>query len=654
MNSLRTRFLLQMLFIGLGPLTVFTLGVRFMPGGLMPWLWYGLIALGTAIMALAFSGRAALPLKQSIQAFRGLVHPEKADLSRSWVPREFWDVREDLKTLLKDYKAKVADLETQFSKQQWTTSAAEKAAVRSLEVLHGLVETIPDGVVFMHSDGHVALINARCMEIFDMDENEAEPGMDAMEWLRLAASRFPSAQALAQEWEAWQKGSPVLMEGEWVTSGAVPQVITTRTFGIRTEDGSAMGRIWLFKDVTEERLVSQRLNDSQKMESMGQLAGGIAHDFNNLLTAIRGSLSLAQLDGVDSRQRHEHLENASRAASRATELVGHILGYSRNKTAGASTNVSQLIIELQNLLKASLDPKVVLHCRAMNETWTADVPHVQLEQVLLNLCLNARDALGEKGGTVAISTSHFSKTSTGSEGEDSDIPVGDYIVIHIKDNGAGIPPEVCEHLFEPFFTTKAPGKGTGLGLATSNAIITEAGGWIEFDTAVGVGTEFRVFLPRSQVTAPVSPPTSPLPKREAPKARPGNAEGTILVVDDETAVRSIAVNMLKYLGYKVLEAPDGEAALAVLDHAAAEIDAVMLDVHMPRLSGRDTFRLMREKGHEMPVIVCSGFMVEAEDFKHGALERGGTVTVIQKPYSMDTLARAVAAAVSRSHQALPA
>jgi two-component system cell cycle sensor histidine kinase/response regulator CckA len=651
MNQLRTRFLLQMLFIGLGPLTVFTLGMRFMPGGLLPWLWYAFIALAASMVALAFSGRAARPLKQAIHSFRGLVHPEKGDLGRNWVSKEFWDVREDLKTLLKDYKAKVADLEAQYSKQQWTTSAAENAAIRSLEVLHGLVETIPDGVVFMHSDGHVALINARCMEIFELQEHEAEPGMDALGWLRLAASRFPSPKALAQEWEAWQKGSPALMEGEWITSGANPQVITTRTFGIRAEDGSALGRIWLFKDITEERLVSQRLNDSQKMESMGQLAGGIAHDFNNLLTAIRGSLSLAQLDGVEIPQRREHLENASRAAARATELVGHILGYSRNKTAGTTTNVSQLIIELQNLLKASLDPKVVLHCRAMNESWTAEMPHVQLEQVLLNLCLNARDALGEKGGIIAISTSHFSKTSHGADAEHSDIPLGDYIVIHIKDDGVGIPEAVCEHLFEPFFTTKAPGKGTGLGLAISNAIITEGGGWIEFDTTVGVGTEFRVFLPRGKAPALAA---SALPQRDASKPRPGTAEGTILVVDDETAVRSIAVNMLKYLGYKVLEAPDGEAALTVLGHSAAEIDAVMLDVHMPRLSGRDTFRLMRERGFDMPVIVCSGFMVEAGDFKNAALKNRDSVVVIQKPYSMDTLARAAARAISQVTQGLPA
>ena len=654
MNTIRTRLLLQMLFVGLGPLTVFTLGIRFMPGGLLPWLWFALVAFVTAVLALGFSGRAARPLQHGITAFRGLVHPEKGMLSRQWVPEEFWQVREDLKNLLKDIKARNAELETAMARQTQTVMSAERAAVRSLEVLHGLVETSADGVVFMHSDGHLALINQVCMDLFQLKDDQCTPGMDGKEWLRLVASQFTGGPALATEWEAWQAGPPGLLEGEWIIPGASPRVITVRTFGIRTEEGEHMGRIWLFKDVTSERYLSQRLQDSQKLESMGQLAGGIAHDFNNLLTAIRGSLSLAQLDGLDPKQRHEHLDNATRAAARATELVSQILGYSRGKTAATSTDVKSLVTDLQNLLKASLDPKISLQCEVGQETWLADLPHVQLEQVVLNLCLNARDALGAKGGSIRVFTSHFHKSEHKAGSPSEDALLGDYVVVHVRDNGSGIPEAVRERLFEPFFTTKPPGKGTGLGLATSFAIVHEAGGWMEFDTEEGKGTEFRVFVPRAQTTQPLAKPDGQSEQREAPKPQRGTAEGVILVVDDESAVRSIAVSMLKYLGYRVVEAADGEAALKLLKDIHAQVDAIMLDVHMPKMSGKDTFKEIRARGIDTPVIICSGFMVEADELKQSTGERGGAISVIQKPYSMDTLARVVSQAVKTSHQALSA
>lgn len=662
MNALRTRILFQMLLLGLGPLTVFTLVLRFLPGGLLPWFWFAGVAMLTIVVAMAFSGRIARPLKQGISAFRGLVHPEKGDLMRKWVPPEFWDVREELKNLLKDIRTRNSELEANCARHHAQAQAAEKAAIRSLEVLHGLVDSIPDGVVFMHSDGHVALINQRCIDLFQMGEAFRAPGADAQKWLAEAASRFNGSTALTAEWTAWQNGAPALMEGEWVMAGASPRAITVRTFGVRSDHGENLGRVWLFRDVTDERQLNQRLQDSQKMESMGQLAGGIAHDFNNLLTAIRGSLSLAMLEDMDARQRHEYLENAAKASARASDLVGQILGYSRGKTAATSTDVKVLLTELKNLLRASLDPKIMLDCADTDESWKADLPHVQLEQVLLNLCLNARDALSDKGGTIRVFTSHYTKAHADDDRGKGAAP-GDYIVLHVKDDGAGIPEEVRDHLFEPFFTTKDPGKGTGLGLATSDAIVTDAGGWMEFDSEMGKGTEFRVFLPRATHkrlhSRPIPAKDSKTeakeePKEEAQAPRPGSADGVVLVVDDEDAVRSIAVSMLKYLGYKVVEAHDGEAALELLEKLDNPLDAILLDVHMPKLSGRDTYKSIRARGIDTPVIICSGFMVEPEELRQSTGDATGFISVIQKPYSMDTLARMVSEAVKQSHQALPA
>jgi two-component system, cell cycle sensor histidine kinase and response regulator CckA len=652
MNVLRTRVLLQMLLLGAGPLTAFTIGVRFMPGGVLPWLWYGCVMIVMALMALYMSGRVTQPLKQAIGAFRVLVKPDAGGLTRRWVPDEFWEIRDEVRSLVKDLKERNEQLEADQSVQARNIQVAEKAALRSLEVLHGLTETLKEGVVFIHNDGHVALINPAAEQMFAESERALELGMDGVMWLRQAASCFPGGEALAVEWEAWNSGPPALMQGEWVKGGTVPRVIAVKTFGVRCDQAGHLGRVWVFQDVTSERHITQRLKDTQKLESIGQLAGGIAHDFNNLLTAIRGSLALAQLEGMEARQQREHLENAAKAAARATELVGQILGYSRSKVSAARADVRQMVKELRNLLRASLDPRITLECRVSDDVWGAALPHVQLEQVVLNLCFNSRDALGDKGGAIQVFTSHFTKP----RGKESDHPAapGDYVVIHVKDNGSGIPESVQEHLFEPFFTTKAEGKGTGLGLATAYRIVDEAGGWIEFDTQEGKGTEFRIYLPRSTTTVVNHPRTEALLPRATMPLKAGSEEGVILVVDDEASVRSIAVSMLKYLGYKVLEAADGETALKMLSEQSAPLDGIMLDVHMPKMSGRETFKEMRKQGIEAPVIVCSGFTIEADEFKASTGEKGGSVSVIQKPYTIEKLAKVVSRAVKHGHSALPA
>jgi len=225
------------------------------------------------------------------------------------------------------------------------------------------------------------------------------------------------------------------------------------------------------------------------------------------------------------------------------------------------------------------------------------------------------------------------------------------VLMKVKDNGSGMTAEVRERLFEPFFTTKAQGKGTGLGLAMALGIVEQFGGWIEFDSEPGKGTEFRVFLPRCKAVPP--PPPEEKPKTDT-RALRGKVEGTVLVVDDEAPVRSIAVSMLRYLGYRVIEAEDGEEAITILRTSSLPIDAMLMDVYMPKLSGRDTFKQLRALGIDIPVIVCSGFMVEAAEFNALSQGRHGLVDVIQKPYSMETLASVIGKAVSKGHQVLAA
>ena len=644
MNALRLRILMFMLVIGLTPLTLMTFGLRFLPGPMLPWILYALLASTVIVVSVAMTGALSGPLNRAADALTQLMRTHGAHRPKAWVPEEFWELRDSLLNAMADVTAERATLEQQLADKTAAVAAAELAAVRGIEVLHAVVNASTDAVVFVHAEGHVTLINQRTRELFALPEEMRKPGAQAEAWFASLCECFKDELLVKDTWEAWQRGAGS-QEAEFETTDN--RLFAVSSLDVRTEVGRLLGRVWTFRDVTEQREFAERLQEAQKLGSVGQLAGGIAHDFNNLLTAIRGNLAMADL--VDNREEYrDKIENASRAATRATELVGQILGYSRRSaTAGTTTNTEQVVSEVRNILKAGLDPKVRLACHVPKDIWTAAADPTQVEQVLLNLCINARDALPPTGGTIDISLANLSLTSK--EGDEHS--AGDYVLIKVKDNGSGMSAEVRERLFEPFFTTKAHGKGTGLGLAMALGIVEQFGGWIEFDSEPGKGTEFRVFLPRCKAV-PVPPPEEK-PKADTRTLR-GKVEGTVLVVDDEAPVRSIAVSMLRYLGYRVIEAEDGEEAINILRTSSLPIDAMLMDVYMPKLSGRDTFKQLRALGIDIPVIVCSGFMVEAAEFNALSQGRHGLMDVIQKPYSMETLASVIGQAVSKGHQALAA
>lgn len=644
MNALRFRILLFMLMIGLTPLTLMTLGLRFLPGPMLPWILFALLALTVVVVSVAMTGALSGPLNRAMDALTQLMRTQGEHRPEAWVPSEFWKLRDSLLNAMGDGAAERAALEQQLVDKTAAVAAAELAAVRGIEVLHAVVNASTDAVVFIHSEGHVTLVNQRTRELFALPEEMQKPGAPAEEWFTSMCQCFKDELSFKDTCLTWQRGVGS-QEAEFETTDN--RLFVVSSLDVRTEVGRLLGRVWTFRDVSQQREFAERLQEAQKMGSVGQLAGGIAHDFNNLLTAIRGNLAMADL--VDNREEYrDKIENASRAATRATELVGQILGYSRRSaTVGTTTNTELVVSEVRNILKAGLDPKVRLTCHVPKGVWTAAAGPTQVEQVLLNLCINARDALPPTGGTIDISVANLCLTSR--EGDDHS--AGDYVLIKVKDNGSGMSAEVRERLFEPFFTTKAQGKGTGLGLAMALGIVEQFGGWIEFDSELGKGTEFRVFLPRCKAVQASLPEEKP---KTDTRALRGKTEGTVLVVDDEAPVRSIAVSMLRYLGYRVIEAEDGEEALAILRTTSLPVDAVLMDVYMPKLSGRDTFKQLRTLGIDVPVIVCSGFMVEAAEFNALSQGRHGLVDVIQKPYSMETLASVIGKAVSKGHQVLAA
>ena len=654
MTALRLRILVLMLLTGLVPLTLLVVGVRFLPGDTLPWLWYGLLGASVVISSVAMCGFISRPLKDSITAMRLLINSTESPSPRTWVPEEYWAMRDSLVRALAEQREERSRLEDKIAASARQLGETEQAAVRSIEVLHSIVESTSEAVVFMHSEGRLSLINDKARKLLHLEDDLAQQGMNANAWLDNVAGQFINADQVRKQWNRWQDATAGGGEGEWETVEAEPRTIKARCIDVRSDKGLCLGRVWMFHDCTDERRLASRLQDGQKLESIGQLAGGIAHDFNNLLTAIRGNLSLAELEDDPARQR-ERLGGAMRAANRAAELVNQILGFSRKTTVRrVDADLSEIVNEVQNILRASIDPKVTLRTYVSKDTWKVTVEPVQIEQVLLNLSLNARDALPENGGMIDISTANLTKVDA-LHNETFPQPPGDYVVLKIKDNGCGIPKDVRSRVFEPFFTTKAKGKGTGLGLAMARSIVEQAGGWIELDSELGRGTEFRIFLPRSLVAEPpASAPVETEGREAATVMNRGGAEGTILVVDDEAPVRSIAVNMLKYLGYKVIEAGDGQEAIDILRSYPTPIDAMMMDVYMPKLSGRDTFKQIRNLGIDIPVVVCSGFAVEADEFTSLIQGRHGKIEVIQKPYSMEALAKIIARAVDKGHHALVA
>ncbi len=639
MNAFRIRTLFIMLGLGLGPLTLLIVGLRFLPGGLLPWIWYGLLACVTIALAIGASGAVSRPLSDAIAAFVTLFRTGGKHKPRTWVPTEYSAMQESLTRLVADHGSRCADIERSLSAQAAALAEAESAAIRGLEVLHAVVDSASEGIVFVHADGHVAMINTRASELLSLTDDYAAPGIGIATWLENVVTQFQNSSDLLQTLTSWQRTASGLYELEAELAGDEPRLVTLRSVDVRRDGTTLLGRLWLFRENSDQRRATQRLRVSQKMESIGQLAGGIAHDFNNLLTAIRGNLTMAELV-EDQKEYRDRLQGATRATVRAAELVRQLLGYSRRSdSTKASTDITHLVSETRSILRSSIDPRVAIRTNVEPAIWQACADPVQLEQVLLNLCLNARDALPEKGGVIDISAFNLAAKP----GADADHPSAkNQVTLRIRDNGTGIPLEAREHIFEPYFTTKAADKGTGLGLAMARTIIEEAGGRIEFDSELGKGTEFRLYFPANISVA------DPELSVEATATKPvrDSRTGTLLVVDDEAPVRSIAAQMLRYLGYKVVEAADGIEAISKLESSDVPFDAVLLDVYMPKLSGRDTYKALRERGLNVPVIVCSGFTVEPDEFTAlSSNRRGGVVQVIQKPYSMESLAHVVMRAV---------
>ena len=397
----------------------------------------------------------------------------------------------------------------------------------------------------------------------------------------------------------------------------------------------------LLAEAAERERVEHQLRQSYKLEAVGQLTGGIAHDFNNMLQAISSSLELTQRRTEQGRREEaeQFLDGARRTVERAAALTARLLSFARRQVLDTKpVMLDSLVDGMAELIRRTVGPGVAVQMALRNGDWTVLCDANQLENVLLNLVINARDAM-PGGGTLTIGTQDVELGGSDLAGQD-DLKADNYVELYVSDTGVGMDKVTMARAFEPFFTTKPLGQGTGLGLSQLYGLIRQLDGTVRLDSAPGQGTTVRLYLPRH---AARPAPDAPHPAMEPDNPNLGE---TILLVEDESAIRAMAAEQLRELGYRVLEAEDGTAALHVL-RSDARVDALVTDVGLPSgPNGRQIADAARERRPGLPVLFITGY---AGSLFEGQLAEG--MGVIVKPFALDTLAARVRAMLQADEDA---
>ncbi|HET7322068.1 MAG TPA: ATP-binding protein, partial [Longimicrobiaceae bacterium] len=373
-----------------------------------------------------------------------------------------------------------------------------------------------------------------------------------------------------------------------------------------------------------------------RMEAVGRLAGGIAHDFNNVLTVIGSFAQLLQREVPGGSQAAHYVSEIEKAAARSTSLTRQLLAFSRQQVLKLQRlDLNEVIVDMETMLRRLIQEDILLVTRLEPELPPVRADPGQMEQVLMNLAVNARDAMPD-GGRLLIETAAVELSDEDARRYPYQVNPGRYARIRISDSGTGMDADTLERIFEPFFTTKEMGHGSGLGLATVYGIVKQSGGYIWADSTPGGGTTFDVLLP-------VRLQELPEPGPEAAEPRPTGGSETVLLVEDEPSIRAIASHILTRQGYTVLEATDGTAALHLVDEAEGRIHLLLTDVVMPGMNGRVLAEHLQQRLPDLPVLFMSGYTADALEFY--GIERG--TSFLDKPFTPDSLSAAVRKVLDR-------
>jgi len=493
-------------------------------------------------------------------------------------------------------------------------------------ILATLIEASPLAIVTFDPEGIVTMWNPAAERIFGWSESEA------------LGSHLPFVPAEKQaEFRGLRKRA---MQGEVFTEPELhrrradgsPIVVSVSTSPLRRPDGTIYGIMSILTDITYVRSMEEQLRQSQKMEAVGRLAGGVAHDFNNLLTAISGysDLLLHRLPAYSTLRRN--VEEIRKAGDRAAALTRQLLAFSRRQVLQPKVlDLNTVVTNMGQMLHRLIGEDIELATDLSPSLSLVKADPGQIEQVIVNLAVNARDAMPD-GGRITIATAD-ADLSHAYAAAHPEVRPGPHVLLSVADTGHGMSDETQAHLFEPFFTTKERGKGTGLGLATVYGIVQQSGGHIRVNSATNRGSTFLIYLPRVE-----APEDSAQTGDRPPLPHPSPGTETILLAEDEDVVRQLAREILSGNGYKVLDAGNGREALLISEAHRGEIHLLLTDVVMPKMSGRELTERIRPLRPGLRILYMSGYTDDAI-LRHGVLEDG--IPFLQKPFTPEELARKV-------------
>ena len=498
-----------------------------------------------------------------------------------------------------------------------------KRAEQKIREQAALLDIATDAILVRDLENRILFWNKGAERLYGWNTDEALGQISTQLLYKVVSPQVQEAQ------------KTLLMKGEWqgelnqVTKTGQEVIVESRWALVRDDDKNPKFILTVSTDVTEKKQLEAQFLRAQRMESIGTLASGIAHDLNNILTPVLATAQLLQmkLDNLDDRSQ-QMLQVLEANARRGAELVKQVLSFARG-VEGKHTvlQTKHLIREIQQVARETFPKSIEVWTEVPEDLWTVNGNATQLHQVLMNLCVNARDAM-PFGGTLKITAENLTIDETNAR-INLDAKEGNYIAISVSDSGIGISNEIRDRIFEPFFTTKEVGKGTGLGLSTVVGIIKSHHGFITVASAVDEGTQFRIFLPAVRISPPLEANSS--------KAKLGQNE-LILVVDDEAAVREVTRATLEAYDYRVLTAQDGVDAISVYIRHQEDISLVLLDMMMPSMDGPTTIRMLRKIDPQIKIIAVSGLLSK---YHGGDLTSSEVETCLPKPYTIEELIKAI-------------
>jgi two-component system cell cycle sensor histidine kinase/response regulator CckA len=494
--------------------------------------------------------------------------------------------------------------------------SAERALRDATDMFEALIEASPVAILTLDREAQVRLWNPAAERLLGWPVGE------------VLGRRVPVTRedepALLASLQAGQSFTSALVRRPTRDRRTVDVLLSRAP--LRNPAGAIVGAVEILVDVSEQRRLEEQLVQAQKMEAVGRLAGGIAHDFNNVLAVIQGFawISHSSLPAADPMR--EDLDQVLRAVDRASALTRQLLAFSRKQVFRLQIiDVNALVVEVRKMLARVIGEDVELQTRLGPDAGRVRADTGQMEQVLLNLAVNARDAM-PRGGVLTVETAHVSLDEEHAQHR-LEVPAGDYVMIAVSDTGVGMDRATLDHIFEPFFTTKEKGRGTGLGLSTAYGIVKQSGGDLAVESRPGAGSTFRIYLPRTAAQR-----SDATVRIERPTILHGSE--TVLVVEDEEMVRQLASHVLRRNGYVVLEAANAGEALLIGERHEGTIDLLLSDVVMPRVSGVELARRLKQQRATIKVLFMSGYTEEAIS-QHGALDMD--FGLLQKPFTPQAL-----------------